>query len=218
MVDDILFEENTSDLSEDGWIDLDFWMWEESKKEEESPAEEEKKEEESKKEDEVPLDDPKWDDDEELNLDDLFKDLDSELEESNKALDKIEETGADVWEVWLLRDSLKRMEDQIKKLNNNNADLKFRNAELEAFWIDNENPKLLIISRNLNKAIDGDDRSKTKVVTTLKEMLYDLTWEDFDETKVNKDVDLLTATEVYNNETNPNLKGKKEEDDFWIAV
>jgi hypothetical protein len=41
-------------------------------------------------------------------------------------------------------------------------------------------------------------------------MLYDFTGEDFDESKINKDIDLLTASEMYNNEINPNIKKEKD--------
>ena len=226
-MDDILFEEEgTTDNMIDDWVSMDFDIPEETKEEEkvEEIIEDEKAEEvpEEKMEDtpEVPEEAAPEKTTEELDLDALFEWLDSELETSNDALDKLEEAKPweDTMEIWLVRDSLKRMEDQVKKLSNNNADLKFRNAELEAFGINDDNPQLLIVSRNMKKAMDWDDKSKNKVVTTLKEMLYNLTWEDFDETKIDKDIDLLTASEAYNTEVNPNLN-KNEKDDFdWIAL
>jgi hypothetical protein len=206
------------DVSEDEKPKNESWEWTDKeetqdKKDLTSETDEEKS---SSKEDETKSEE----DQEDLDLTDLFKDLDSELEVSNESLDKIE--ASDQWsdmssEIWLLRDSLKRMEDQIKKLNNSNADLKFKNAELEAFWMDDSNPQLLILSRNLKKAEAWDDRSKNKVTSILKEMLYTVTWEDFDETKANKWADLLSASEMYNNETNPNLKSSDKEED-WISL
>ena len=51
-------------------------------------------------------------------------------------------------------------------------------------------------------------------------MLYDLTWEDIDNNKINKDIDLLSSIESYNANWDPNLsKSKKEtEDDCWISI
>jgi len=236
MLDDLLFDEDTNELDQTqdwDWVSIDFEVPEETKEEEvkEETTEEEVKEEEttteetSETKEEIPevkeeetIEDTT--DDSELDLDKLFEDLDSELDTSKEALDKLETKGetVDPSDIWLVRDSLKRMEDQVKKLNNLNIDLKFKNAELEAFGVNDENPKLFIVSRHLKKAMDGDDKSKTKVTSTLKEILYDLTGEDFDETKIDKDIDLLTASEAYNTGANPNLKKKSEEEDFWIAL
>lgn len=161
-----------------------------------------------------------WDEssDADIDLDSIFEWLEAEVENSNEALDKLETAGWDMEDVWSLRDSLKRMEDQIKKLNNNNADLKFRNAELSAFSIEDSDPKVMVIARNFSKAIWWDDKAKAKVVSTLKDMIYDLTGEDFDDKKVAWDIDLLTASEMYNNEINPNLKEKNSKDYGWIEV
>lgn len=153
-----------------------------------------------------------------LDLQELLDSLDAEILSSNENLDKIEEaTSWEVsWELWMLRDSLKKMEDQLKKVNNEKMDLKFRNAELEAFWMEWQDPKILSLSRYYSKAKE-DDKAKDKSVKLLKEMLYDLTWDDFDESKINSDIDLITKSELYNNQTNPNLKWAKEEDD-WFAL
>jgi hypothetical protein len=236
-MDDLLFGEDPTmeEESMSDWVSIDFSTEEEAPIEEpteeevkidelmeeatkEEPVKEEPAKEEPAKEEEPIVEEEKKTE-EEFDLEALFEWLDTEIDESNKALDKLEKAGDwDVWEIWLVRDSLKRMEDQVKKLNNLNVDLKFKNAELEAFGINDESPELLIVSRNLSKAMNWDDKSKNKVVTTLKEMLYNLTWEDFDETKIDKDIDLLTASEAYNTEVNPNLKAAKDEDDYWIAL
>ena len=77
---------------------------------------------------------------------------------------------------------------------------------------------MLIISRNLEKAKSGDDRAKTKVSTILKEMLSDLTGEDYDSKKVAKDADLLSAAESYNNNANPNIKEKEKENEDFLTM
>ena len=76
---------------------------------------------------------------------------------------------------------------------------------------------MLIISRNLEKAKSGDDRAKSKVETILKEMLSDLTGEDYDSKKVEKQSDILSAAESYNNNSNPNIKKREESDDETIT-
>lgn len=77
---------------------------------------------------------------------------------------------------------------------------------------------MLIISRNLEKAKNGDDRSKSKVTAILKEMLSDLTGEDYDSKKVGKEADILSAAESYNNNSNPNIKDKEKEDEDFITM
>lgn len=213
-MDELLdFESMNNDTSSDNDM-LDFW--EDIKEEviEEAP--------ESAEEEIENIETPttEWDEslDEDIDLNSIFEWLEEEVEASNEALDKLETAGWDMEDVWSLRDSLKRMEDQIKKLNNNNADLKFRNAELSAFSIEDSDPKVMVIARNFSKATWWDDKAKAKVVSTLKDMIYDLTWEDFDDRKVAWDIDLLTASEMYNNEINPNLKEKNEKDFGWIEV
>ena len=76
---------------------------------------------------------------------------------------------------------------------------------------------MLIISRNLEKAKSGDDRAKSKVETILKEMLSELTGEDYDSKKVNKQADILAAAESYNNNSSPNIKKREEADDNTIT-
>lgn len=153
--------------------------------------------------------------DEEVNFDELF----SELNDANDAIDKIEsnDSSDNTQEISVLKQALNNMEQIVKKLTNEKSDLIYKNAELEAFGWDNTDPKILMLSRNLTKAKDWDERSKTKVVSTLKDMLYELTGEDFDTSKINKDIDILTAAESYNSMSNPKLKAKNNEDD-WFSI
>lgn len=214
-------EEESTDVEDSGMLDFGLedseqetteeTMIPETKSEEADKVAEDTKEETTSEEQEVDLDD--------LDLTDFFSELETELESSNSALDTIEENAPESSsEISLLRDSLKKMEDKIKELNNANVDLKFKNAELAAFGSDNTDPKLLIVSKNLVKAQEWDEKSKSKVVSTLKDMLYSLTGEDFDNTKINKDIELLTASEMYNSAVNPNIKSKDTEDDYGIMV
>jgi hypothetical protein len=77
---------------------------------------------------------------------------------------------------------------------------------------------MMILYKNFGKAKDWDDKSRTRVINTLKDMIYEITWEDFDEKEVNKDVDILTASEMYNNEINPNLKQEDKDMGFEINI
>lgn len=153
------------------------------------------------------------------NNDDILDELMSELDSSKEVVEKIEAAWDWSSELSLLTDSLKRMEDQIKKLNNEKVDLTLRNAELETFWSDSTDPNILILSKHLDKAKAWDDRSKQKVSTIIKEMLYDLTWEDYDKTNINNNIDTLSASESYNTKTNPNLtQDEKRDDDFGLSI
>lgn len=144
----------------------------------------------------------------------------AELDDANDIIDKIEETTENKEELSSLKESLNNMEQLVKKLSNEKADLIYKNAELEAFGSDNTDPKILLLSRNLTKANGWDEQSKTKTISLLKDMLYDLTWEDVDNSKINKDIDLLASIESYNTSWNPNLKKSKseDEDDYWISI
>jgi hypothetical protein len=52
----------------------------------------------------------------------------------------------------------------------------------------------------------------------LKELLYDLTWEDFDKDLINSSIDTLSASEAYNNKTNPNIENKTEDEFEWLSI
>lgn len=144
----------------------------------------------------------------------------AELDDANEIIDKIEETTENKEELSSLKESLNNMEQLVKKLSNEKADLIYKNAELEAFGSDNTDPKILLLSRNLTKAKGWDEQSKTKTISLLKDMLYDLTWEDYDNSKINKDIDLLSSIESYNTSWNPNLKKSQslDENDYWISI
>lgn len=158
--------------------------------------------------------------DEDVDLDSILDWLQDEIDDSKKVLDDISTTADTTTNVniWILKDSLTKMEQQLKKLNSEKMDLQFRNAELEAFGIDWLDPKLLSLSRVYAKAKDWDDVSKTKATKIAKEILFDLTGEDIDSAKISSDIDLLTQAELYNNAINPNLKAWKDEDDGMLEL
>ena len=212
---DILLDMDTDDTSSNSsWIDLD--LWEDVKESnEETNKDSTSENEESKAEDTKDTD--AWETDEEdIDLDAMF----AEIDDANDAIEKIE---SNKWwdnsnEIWVLKDSLSKMEQMVKKLTNDKADLIYRNAELEAFGWDWTDPKILLLSRNLAKANDWDDKAKTKTISLLKDMLYNLTWEDYEQEKINKDADMLSAVEQYNSVSNPNLKTPKTKVDDTLDI
>jgi len=206
--------------------------WQEEIKSDEKVSEESKeednKETEKKEEDKSEDKEKSWND-ELFDLWDLFDDIqdwNDSIDKSNEAIDNIEKT----WEASTeditilkeenknLKDWYKRMEDQLKKIANEKSDLMYKNAELEAFWWESSNPQILILSRNLEKAQAWDDRAKSKVESTLKDLLFNITGEDYDQKKTDKKADVLSAAESYNNTANPNLKNKDEDSDNEIIV
>ena len=66
----------------------------------------------------------------------------------------------------------------------------------------------MILSKNLEKAKAGDDKSKSKVISVLKSLYEEYTGEDLEKTKVGQQTDLLAAVDSYNSSSNPNIKTK----------
>lgn len=212
--DDILFwdeEDSTTTSNSDIALDIDE---EEEQSKENTESSDDKTSTNDSEEEQIAASETTEEEDEDIDLESLF----AELEDANKAVDKIETTPENNEDIWMLKDSLSKMEWIIKRLSNEKADLMYKNAELEAFGWDWTDPKILLLSRNLSKANEWDEKSKTKAISVLKDMLYNLTWEDFDNDKINKDIDLISAVESYNSKTNPNLKSSKPEDEDWMAL
>lgn len=207
-MDDILFEtEDDKAVAKDSDVSLDI---------EDTETEDAKKSEDKVEEEAQIAAESEIESEEEFNLDDLFDDID----DAKETIEKIEEKNP--WEnsveISQLKQSLNNMEQLVKKLSNEKADLTYKVAEMEAFGSDSTDPKVLLLSRNLAKANDWDERSKTKVISVLKDMLYDLTWEDYEQNKIDKDIDLLSAVESYNSSTNPNMKSTKKQEDDGLAI
>jgi hypothetical protein len=49
-------------------------------------------------------------------------------------------------------------------------------------------------------------------------MLYELTGEDYDQSRINSNIDTLSASEAYNSKANPNLNIKDKEEEFGISI
>lgn len=165
---------------------------------------------------------------EEIDISELFDSVSEGqdmLDSSDDVLDRISE-----WEVTdkdleslrndnkRMREMLTKMEDQLRKMSNEKFDLTVKNAELEAFGWNFTDPKLLIVNKNLEKARANDEKAKDKVVSVLKWYLEELTWEDYEKSKVNKWADILAAAESYNNSTSPQLSAKKWEEENILVM
>lgn len=201
----------------------------ESKKEEAKELEGMTPEEQAKEKKETPADEKKEEEEEELDLGDLLDQLsdnEDSLKKTEDAIVNIEKSGTasdeDIATIKeenaRMTDSLKRMEDALRKVSGEKSDLMFKNAELEAFGGESTNPQVLILSRNLEKANAGDDRSKSKVISVLKDMLEGFTGENYDSKKTEKKADLLSAVESYNSGANPNIKSKKDQEDNVLVM
>lgn len=200
----------------------------ETKKEEDAEMKDMTPDEKKEEKSETPADE-KEEEDEELDLGQLLDQLsdnEDSLKKSDDALANIEKDGtASKEDVATLKEELARMaesnkaiEAQLRKTMGEKSDLIFKNAELEAFGGDSTNPQMLMLSRNMEKATNGDDRAKSKCVTILKDMLGNLTGEDYDSKSTEKKADILSAAESYNNAANPNIKSKKDADDNTLVM
>jgi len=194
-------------------------------KKEEKP--EDKKEEPSDKKEDMPPEDKKEtppedkkeeNKDDDLDLSEIFKDLDTLNTEQDDLLKKAEESNWNLspQEVAMLRKNNDAMQKIIERITNEKADLMFKNAELQAFGWNYSTPELLILSRNLPN-VSKDENAKTKVVSILKNMYEDLVGKDIEQEKIDKEADILSAAESYNSTVNPDLK-KKEENDMTIVL
>lgn len=163
-----------------------------------------------------------------LDIEGILKDIEDgndSLDKNDESLDKLERSGADQGEIdsirsenERLRGALSKMDDQLKKLMNEKGDLSYRVAELEAFGGDIQDPRVLIVSKNLEKAKSGDDKAKMKAVDTLKAMLDELTGDSYDGEKIDKETDMISKIEDYATNTNPNIKGNDDEDDSILTL
>ena len=202
----------------------------EDKVDAEHKAEETPKEEPSDKKEDTPKEESKAEEDaEDLDLSDLFADLDdtkAAIDDSKKILDDAAASGSispeQVKELQasnaILRDINDKNEKTIKRLLNDSVEISYKNAELEAFGWVWTNPNVLILSKNLEKAQAGDDKSKSKVISVLKSLYEEFTGEDLEKTKVSQQTDLLSAVDSYNSSSNPNIKTKSSNSVEWLSM
>lgn len=202
----------------------------EDKVDAEPKAEEIPKDEPSDKKEDTPKEESKAEEDaEDLDLSDLFADLDdtkTAIDDSKKILDDAAASGSmspeQVKELQasnaILRDINDKNEKTIKRLLNDSVDISYKNAELEAFGWVWTNPNVLILSKNLEKAQAGDDKSKSKVISVLKSLYEEFTGEDLEKTKVSQQTDLLSAVDSYNSSSNPNIKTKSSNTIEWLSM
>lgn len=159
-----------------------------------------------------------WEEDT-LNLEELFKDVESmeeTAEESSKILDK-SEINADDAKILkenneMLMAQVASLQSRLQSLMNEKTELAYANAEMKAFWGDSTNPKLIIINRNFSKALEGNEQAKGKAIQIIKDMYEDLTGSSIDKWIVDANADIISQVEMYNSQANPNLKWGEEEE------
>jgi len=179
----------------------------------------------SDKEDEKSSEDKDLDEIEKL-LDSMDDDSDESEKKSDKAVKDLEK---DLWKdnanVQILKDDNSRlrenqekMQQTIRKLMSDTADMSLKNAELEAFGWNFTDPSLLIAVKHYEKAMNWDEASKSKVSQVLKDMYETVTGKDMDKEKIDSDLDKISAVESYNNSSNAKYKDKSWEDDFELEL
>lgn len=167
-------------------------------------------------------------DEEEIDLDELFsagEDAQDALDEVNKTVENIGTEGASKEEVEILKEQIgrlesanKRLNEQLDKISADKSELVVKNAELTAFGGDFTDNNVLILSRNLEKARNGDDKAKGKAVSVCKAVLEELTGEDYDLKKTEDAADALSQMESYNNKSKSDAPSKKEEEDDILVM
>jgi len=109
-----------------------------------------------------------------------------------------------------LSESVAALQTKIKSLNLDKSDLVYKNAELEAFgWV--QDPQLMIVVRNYEKAKAWDKASQWKIKSILSDIWSGIYWSDIEKDKIDSDVDAITDIDSYISKRNPNIEGKKKE-------
>ena len=93
--------------------------------------------------------------------------------------------------------------------------LLYENAELKTFGNDSTPPELLVLAKHMDK-MASDEKSKQKVLNTIKKMYEDITGEDIEQKDVDKKADILSVAEQYNSHSNPELKKQKDEEFTFV--
>jgi hypothetical protein len=217
-------------LSSDDKEDTPVEDKKEEKVEAEPKTEDTPKEEPSDKKEDTPKEEAKVEEEDDLDLSDLFADLEDASDandESKKILDNVAAWGGTITpeqvkeleaQIAIQKDINTKLTGQVKKLMNDSVDMSYKNAELEAFGWVSTNPNVLILSKNLEKAQAWDDKSKSKVISVLKSLYEEFTGEDLEKTKVSQQTDLLAAVDSYNSSSNPNIKSKSSNTIEWLSM
>jgi hypothetical protein len=117
---------------------------------------------------------------------------------------------------------LKTQVDQLQKLvwkiNKEKWDIMMRNTELELYWNIDE-PNLIYLNGNLEKAKWGDEKSKKRIVGILDDLRSELTGQTKEEQDTDNASDLISKVSSFNSSSNPNTKwGQGWIDDYEINL
>jgi hypothetical protein len=151
-----------------------------------------------------------------IDLKEMFKDLDVLLEEQEEVIDKAEAgqtlSAQDIRTLQKTNEELIRKIDELESARMN---LLYENAELKTFGNDSTPPELLVLAKHMDK-MASDEKSKQKVLNTIKKMYEDITGEDIEQKDVDKKADILSVAEQYNSHSNPELKKQKDEEFTFV--
>lgn len=176
-------------------------------------AEESEKEDESKEDIKSPTDEAI---DEFADLSKILSDKDDKI---NDAIKKLEQSpAANTPEVEKLLSMIKEkdqvitnMQKQMINIITEKTDLKFKNAELEAFgWI--HDPQLLVIVKNLEKAKSWDKPSQEKIKNMISDIYSNLFWGDIGKEHADKVIGDIAEISTYNSKRNPNIDSNKKQE------
>jgi len=158
----------------------------------------------------------------------LDEDSDNTLDEIEGLLAWLEEDDQDTWEVSRVLEQLRldnsqqnttidQLKKLISKLNKEKGDIMMRNTELELYW-NIDDPNLVYLSWNLEKAKWGDERSKNRIVSILDNLRAELVWKTKDEEDLENETDIISKVSSFNNSSNPNTKIRWWLEEFQIDL
>ena len=213
---------------DDSWLDLDFSEFEkeEEKKDPADPADPE---------------DPAKPDDKDDNPDSTLEEIeellawldeDSEKAEENlKKADEVVNKLGDDWDAWEAsavieqlkldwsqqKTAIDQLQKLVSKLNKEKWDMMMKNTELELYG-NIEDPNIVYLSWNLEKAKWGDETSKKRIVSILDNLRAELTWSTKEDEELDEKTDMISKVSSFNNASNPNTKAKGWLDEFQIDL
>lgn len=167
-------------------------------------------------------------------IDKLLSELDDNSEKSEETIVKADEVVAklwdegEAWEAWALLEQLKVENTQYKntvdqlnklitKLNKEKWDVMMRNTELELYGNIDE-PNLVYLNWNIEKARWGDNKSKKRIITILDDIRTELAWKTQEDEDMDAKTDLISKVSSFNSSSTPNTKTVWWVDDYEVNL
>lgn len=245
---EITWEAGWMSSSDDVELDFSEFEWEENtweewgKEEEWTPTEPAAQEEETATEEVVTEESESTEEgseesNEDSDLDEiekLLKDIEEWTEDTSETIDKADDVISDLWNEWqaweagALLEQLKTDNSQLKtqvdqlnklvsKINKEKWDIMMRNTELELYG-NIDDPNLVYLNWNLEKAKWGDDKAKNRIVWILDDLRSEIAGMTKEEEEIENSSDLAAKVSSFNNSSNPNTKSSWWIDDYEINL